>query len=113
MAESIDEPPPTATTTAPDVPKWRPHKVVHCVTYREDFSKPTFVVDVTDEFERKLAGQSYLEILAAGGGILSSVRAVRATPEADLVTLLGEFNHANDGTIVVHSEYLEAVITKR
>ena len=39
---------------ASDVPKWRPHKVVHCVTYREDFSKPTFVVDVSDEFERKL-----------------------------------------------------------
>lgn len=31
----------------------------------------------------------------------------------DLLTLLGEFNHADDGTIVVHSEYLEAVITKR
>ncbi|MGT2503786.1 class I SAM-dependent methyltransferase [Bradyrhizobium guangxiense] len=31
----------------------------------------------------------------------------------DLLTLLDEFNHADDGTIVVHSEYLEAVITKR
>jgi ubiquinone/menaquinone biosynthesis C-methylase UbiE len=31
----------------------------------------------------------------------------------DLLALLGEFNHADDGTIVVHSEYLEAVITKR
>ena len=39
---------------APDVPKWRPHKVVHCVTYREDFEKPTFVVDVSAEFERKM-----------------------------------------------------------
>ena len=39
---------------APDVPKWRPHKVLHCVTYREDFEKPTFVVDVSDEFERKM-----------------------------------------------------------
>ena len=39
---------------APEVPKHRPFKVVHCVTYREDFEKPTFVVDVTDEFERKL-----------------------------------------------------------
>ncbi|HET7457245.1 MAG TPA: bacillithiol biosynthesis deacetylase BshB1 [Gemmatimonadaceae bacterium] len=39
---------------APDVPKWRPHKVVHCVTYREDFDKPTFVVDVSEEFERKM-----------------------------------------------------------
>ena len=38
----------------PDVPKWRPHKVVHCVTYREDFVKPTFVVNISDEFERKL-----------------------------------------------------------
>ena len=38
----------------PDVPKWRPLKVVHCVTYREDFVKPTFVVDVSEEFERKL-----------------------------------------------------------
>jgi bacillithiol biosynthesis deacetylase BshB1 len=39
---------------APDVPKWRPHKVVHCVTYREDFEKPTFVVDVSEEFETKM-----------------------------------------------------------
>jgi ubiquinone/menaquinone biosynthesis C-methylase UbiE len=31
----------------------------------------------------------------------------------DLLALLGEFNHADDGTIVVHSEYLEAVITRR
>lgn len=39
---------------APEVPQWRPHKVVHCVTYREDFAKPTFVVDVSADFERKL-----------------------------------------------------------
>ena len=39
---------------APEVPKHRPFKVVHTVTYREDFEKPTFVVDVTAEFERKL-----------------------------------------------------------
>ncbi|MCP3463888.1 MULTISPECIES: class I SAM-dependent methyltransferase [unclassified Bradyrhizobium] len=31
----------------------------------------------------------------------------------DLLSLVGEFNHADDGTVVVHSEYLEAVITKR
>ncbi|HJU88586.1 MAG TPA: bacillithiol biosynthesis deacetylase BshB1, partial [Gemmatimonadaceae bacterium] len=39
---------------APDVPKHRPHKVVHCMTYREDPIKPTFVVDISDAFERKL-----------------------------------------------------------
>ena len=38
----------------PDTPPHRPHKVVHCLTYREDAGKPTFVVDITDAFERKL-----------------------------------------------------------
>ncbi|WP_028134369.1 class I SAM-dependent methyltransferase [Bradyrhizobium japonicum] len=37
----------------------------------------------------------------------------QAALRRDLLALLGEFNHADDGTIVVHSEYLEAVITKR
>ena len=40
---------------APDVPKHRPYKVVHAIAYREDHVKPTFVVDVSDEFEQKLA----------------------------------------------------------
>ena len=38
----------------PSIPKHRPLKVVHCTAYREDFEKPTFVVDVSDEFEQKL-----------------------------------------------------------
>jgi len=37
----------------------------------------------------------------------------QAALRRDLMTLLGEFNHADDGTVVVHSEYLEAVISKR
>jgi len=39
---------------APDVPKHRPLKIVHCMAYRQDYVKPTFVVDISDEFERKL-----------------------------------------------------------
>ena len=39
---------------APDVPRHRPRKVVHCIAYREDPVKPTFVVDVSDVFERKM-----------------------------------------------------------
>jgi bacillithiol biosynthesis deacetylase BshB1 len=39
---------------APTVPAHRPFKVLHCVTYREDWTKPTFVVDISDVFERKL-----------------------------------------------------------
>jgi imidazolonepropionase len=40
-----------------------------------------------DEFERRLMGQSYLEIAAAGGGIRSSVRHTRAASEEELAAL--------------------------
>ena len=42
-------------TIAPELPAHRPRKVLHSITYREDYLKPTFVVDVTDEMEAKLA----------------------------------------------------------
>lgn len=38
----------------PSVPPHRPRKVIHVLTYREDVIKPTFVVDISEEFERKL-----------------------------------------------------------
>ncbi|MEO6447468.1 MAG: bacillithiol biosynthesis deacetylase BshB1 [Gemmatimonadaceae bacterium] len=38
-----------------DLPPFRPLKVVHAIAYREDYLKPTFVVDITDTFEDKLA----------------------------------------------------------
>lgn len=38
----------------PDTPVHRPVKVVHCLAYREDNVKPTFVVDISDAFEQKL-----------------------------------------------------------
>jgi len=37
-----------------DLPKHRPRKVIHCLTYREDGLRPTFVVDISNEFEQKL-----------------------------------------------------------
>ncbi len=43
-----------------------------------------------DEWDRKRCGATYLEILAAGGGIMSTVRAVRAATEAQLADLLLE-----------------------
>jgi len=39
-----------------------------------------------DEFERRIAGATYLEIMAAGGGIMSTVRATRAASLAQLVS---------------------------
>ena len=44
--------------------------------------------DRLDEFEQRQGGASYLDILKAGGGILSTVRAVRAASEAELARAL-------------------------
>ncbi|MFZ5625574.1 MAG: bacillithiol biosynthesis deacetylase BshB1 [Gemmatimonadota bacterium] len=38
---------------APGTPH-RPHKILYALAYREDAVKPTFVVDITEQFERKL-----------------------------------------------------------
>lgn len=39
---------------APELPKHRPRKIIHATAYREDHERPTFIVDITDEFEQKL-----------------------------------------------------------
>ena len=44
-----------------------------------------FAGNRANEFEQRLEGASYSEIAAAGGGILSSVRAVRVATERDLL----------------------------
>jgi len=38
----------------PQIPIHRPLKVIHALSFREDNQKPTFVVDITDAFEKKL-----------------------------------------------------------
>lgn len=38
-----------------DAPAFRPFKLLHVVTYREDAGKPSFVVDISDQFDRKMA----------------------------------------------------------
>ena len=38
-----------------DDPPVRPFKVLYAITYREDHVKPTFVVDISAQYERKLA----------------------------------------------------------
>ena len=43
--------------------------------------------DRAQEFERRLAGDSYEEIARAGGGIVTTVAATRAASEAELVAL--------------------------
>lgn len=46
---------------------------------------PVFAGDRSNELEMRSAGASYEEIAAAGGGIMSTVRATRASPEDDLL----------------------------
>ena len=40
---------------APELPRHKVHKILHAVAYRQDFVRPTFVVDISDEFEQKMA----------------------------------------------------------
>jgi imidazolonepropionase len=45
-----------------------------------------FAGDRREELRQRLSGATYAEIAAAGGGILSTVRATRAASAADLLT---------------------------
>ncbi len=58
---------------------WLTPALVDCHTHL------IFAGDRANEFEMRLAGRSYEEIAAAGGGILSTVRATRAADEAALL----------------------------
>jgi bacillithiol biosynthesis deacetylase BshB1 len=40
---------------APELPAYRPRKVIHAIAYREDHVKPTFVVDISEDLDTKLA----------------------------------------------------------
>ena len=68
-----------------------------------------FAGNRADEFGRQLAGETYLDILAGGGGILSTVRATRAAPEADLLARalhhLADFRRYGVTTLEAKSGY--------
>ena len=51
---------------------------------------PAFTAGRAAEFDLKCQGKTYLEIAAAGGGILASVRAVRAASEGQLTARVEE-----------------------
>lgn len=68
-----------------------------------------FSGDRSGEFDQRLRGASYLEILAAGGGIMATVRAVREASEEDLVERLllqlERMARLGTGTVEVKSGY--------
>ena len=59
-------------------------KVV-CPGFVDSHTHIVFAGDRFEEFEKKIAGADYLEILHAGGGILSTVRNTREATEAELI----------------------------
>ncbi|NWG33041.1 MAG: imidazolonepropionase [Chloroflexi bacterium] len=81
----------------------------HCVLMPGFVDPHTHVIwdgDRADEFEKKMAGKPYLEILAEGGGILSTVRATRTASIESLIAqtrprLLRMFAH---GTTTVEAK---------
>ncbi len=65
--------------------------------------------DRADEFEMRLAGASYMEIMAAGGGIMSTVRSTRAASLDELVAQsrlrLGRMLSYGSTTVEIKSGY--------
>jgi N-acetylglucosamine malate deacetylase 1 len=68
----------------PDLPAFRPRKVVHCMSFREDAIAPSFIVDISDVFEQKLAAircyRSQFEGLTQAGEVYPN-----GEPLADVV----------------------------
>jgi imidazolonepropionase len=61
----------------PDEPTFDANRCVVMPGFVDPHTHVIWAGDRADEFEKKMAGTPYLEILAAGGGILSTVKATR------------------------------------
>ena len=59
--------------------RWITPGLIDCHTHL------VFAGDRSDEFERRLSGETYADIARSGGGIAATVRATRAATEEDLV----------------------------
>ena len=93
----------TASETRSLAGHWLTPALIDCHTHL------VFGGDRADEFERRLQGVTYEEIAAAGGGILSTVRATRAAAADELLASARERLRAlvHDGvaTVEVKSGY--------
>lgn len=68
----------------PKVAAHRPLKVLHALSYREDNEKPTFVVDITDAFEKKLEAIGCYES-QFGGALQAGEVYPNGEPLSDLI----------------------------
>jgi imidazolonepropionase len=82
---------------------------VLCPGFVDAHTHLVFAGDRTQEFERKLQGASYMEILQAGGGILSTMQATR-TASLEALTMhalvrLHEISRLGTTTVEIKSGY--------
>ena len=73
----------------------RPRKLIHCLSYREDHQKPTFVVDVTDVFEKKMLAIQAFESQFAG-----AVQAGEVFPNTDSLFDIIRHHSAHYGSLI-------------
>jgi LmbE family N-acetylglucosaminyl deacetylase len=90
---------------APGLPAFRPRKVLYAVAYREDAPKPTFVVDVSDTFERKLAA-----VRCYGSQFDAAIQAGEVLPNGEPLYDVVRFQAAHYGTLV-RARYGEPFVT--
>ena len=64
-------------TAYPNEPRYTANGRVVMPGFVDPHTHAVWVGDRANEFEMRLAGKSYMEIMAAGGGIVSTVRSVR------------------------------------
>jgi bacillithiol biosynthesis deacetylase BshB1 len=89
----------------PALPAHRPHKVVHTITYREDPVKPTFVVDISDEMERKIEA-----IASYASQFEGSTRAGEVYPNGEPLLDIVRHQAAHYGSLI-RTRYGEPFLT--
>lgn len=83
----------------------RPHKLLYALSYREDPIKPTFVVDITAQFERKLA------VIKCYGSQFDGAKAAgEIFPTGQDLYSLVEIQNAHYGSLI-RSRYAEPFFT--
>ena len=79
----------------PGLAPHRPHKILHAMAYREDHIKPTFVVDITDEFEQKLQA-----VACYASQFEGAIRAGEIQPNGEPLLDIVRHQAAHYGTLI-------------
>lgn len=76
-------------------PAHRPRKVLHALSFREDHQKPTFVVDITESFEKKLEA-----VAAYASQFGDAVQAGEVYPNGEPLADLMRHHAAHYGSLI-------------